>query len=45
VGQAFTFHGFRFEVLRKRRHQITSLRITPLKARKAPAVSIRAAAP
>ncbi len=34
VGQAFTFHGFRFEVLRKRRHQITSLRITPVKKRK-----------
>ena len=46
VGQAFTFHGFRFEVLRKRRHQITSLRITPLKARKLVAApSVRAAAP
>jgi Mg2+/Co2+ transporter CorB len=30
VGQEFTFHGFRFEVLRKRRHQITQLRITKL---------------
>lgn len=30
VGQAFTFHGFRFEVLRKRRHQVTLLRITKL---------------
>lgn len=29
AGQAFTFHGFRFEVMRKRRHQITTLRITP----------------
>jgi Mg2+/Co2+ transporter CorB len=29
TGQAFTFHGFRFEVLRKRRHQITTLRVTP----------------
>ena len=28
IGQAFTFHGFRFEVLRKRRHQITTLRVT-----------------
>jgi Mg2+/Co2+ transporter CorB len=37
IGQAFTFHGFRFEVLRKRRHQITSIRITPVKKRKAPA--------
>jgi Mg2+/Co2+ transporter CorB len=35
VGQAFTFHGFRFEVLRKRRHQITSLRITPVRKRRA----------
>jgi Mg2+/Co2+ transporter CorB len=39
VGQAFTFHGFRFEVLRKRRHQITSLRITPVKKRKLAAPS------
>jgi Mg2+/Co2+ transporter CorB len=30
VGQAFTFHGFRFEVIKKRRHQITQLRVTPL---------------
>jgi Mg2+/Co2+ transporter CorB len=37
VGQAFTFHGFRFEVLRKRRHQLTSLRITPVKKRKSAA--------
>jgi Mg2+/Co2+ transporter CorB len=29
TGQAFTFHGFRFEVLRKRRHQITTLRVMP----------------
>jgi Mg2+/Co2+ transporter CorB len=29
AGQAFTFHGFRFEVMRKRRHQITTLRISP----------------
>jgi Mg2+/Co2+ transporter CorB len=28
VGQAFTFYGFKFEVLRKRRNQITALRIT-----------------
>lgn len=31
VGQTFTFHGFRFRVLRKERNRITSLRITPLK--------------
>jgi Mg2+/Co2+ transporter CorB len=29
-GQAFTFHGFRFQVLRKNRNRITALRITPL---------------
>jgi Mg2+/Co2+ transporter CorB len=29
-GQSFTFHGFRFQVLRKQRNRITSLRITPL---------------
>ncbi|MDR3516363.1 MAG: HlyC/CorC family transporter [Azospirillaceae bacterium] len=29
VGQIFTFYGFRFEVLRRQRHQITGLRITP----------------
>ena len=29
-GQAFTFHGFRFQVLRKQRNRITALRITPL---------------
>lgn len=29
VGQAFMFHGFRFEILQRQRHQITSIRITP----------------
>src|SRR3954468_11221499 len=29
-GQSFTFHGFRFRVLRRHRNRITSLRITPL---------------
>ncbi|MEZ5828918.1 MAG: HlyC/CorC family transporter [Hyphomicrobiales bacterium] len=29
-GQAFTFHDFRFEVLRRHRNRITSLRVTPL---------------
>lgn len=29
VGQAFLFHGFRFEILRRHRHQITAVRITP----------------
>lgn len=30
VGQSFTFHGFRFNVLRKERNRITALRIMPL---------------
>jgi len=30
VGQNFTFHGFRFRVLRKARNRITALRIQPL---------------
>ncbi len=30
VGQAFTFYGFRFEVMRKQRNRITSLKVTPL---------------
>jgi Mg2+/Co2+ transporter CorB len=29
-GQTFTFHGFRFRVLRRERNRIASLRITPL---------------
>ncbi len=29
-GQAFSFHGFRFEVLKKRKQQVTSLKVTPL---------------
>jgi Mg2+/Co2+ transporter CorB len=35
VGQSFTFHGFRFRVLRKVRNRITALRITPLPRRAA----------
>ena len=38
-GQSFTFHGFRFQVLRKQRNRITALRITPLIRRLAPARS------
>ena len=30
AGQAFTFHGFRFEVLRRSRNKITSMKITPV---------------
>ena len=29
VGQTFLFHGMRFEILRRQRHQITVIRITP----------------
>jgi Mg2+/Co2+ transporter CorB len=29
VGQVFTFHGFRFEILGRQRHQITKLRVFP----------------
>ena len=34
-GQSFTFHGFRFQVLRRTRNRITGLRITPLKQKPA----------
>jgi Mg2+/Co2+ transporter CorB len=30
-GQIFTFHGFRFQVLRKSRNRITAMKISPLK--------------
>ena len=30
VGQAFVFHGFRFEILERQRNQITSLKLRPL---------------
>jgi Mg2+/Co2+ transporter CorB len=30
AGQTFTFHGFRFRILRRERNRITALRITPL---------------
>jgi Mg2+/Co2+ transporter CorB len=39
-GQTFTFHGFRFRVLRRHRNRITVLRITPL-ARKLAAAAAR----
>jgi Mg2+/Co2+ transporter CorB len=35
AGQAFTFHGFRFEVVRKSRNRVTSLKIMPVKAKDA----------
>ena len=31
-GQSFTFHGFRFHVLRKQRNRITALKVTPVEA-------------
>ncbi len=30
VGQSFEFHGFRFEVMKKRKQQITSIKVLPL---------------
>ena len=42
-GQAFTFHGFRFQVLRRTRNRITALRITPLDRMKPPATPRRGA--
>jgi len=32
VGQTFSFHGVRFKILRRRRNQITALKITPILA-------------
>lgn len=29
IGQTFTFHGFRFEILRRHRNQVAQLRISP----------------
>ncbi len=40
-GQSFTFHGFRFRVLKKERNRITALHITPL-ARKAATALMKA---
>ena len=36
AGQLFTFHGFRFEVLRKVRNRITALRLSPVARAGAP---------
>ena len=44
VGQIFTFHGYRFEVLRRKRNQIVALRAMPPRA-DAGAVSETAAPP
>jgi len=32
VGQSFMFHGFRFDIVRRLRNQITMVRVTPLQA-------------
>jgi len=37
VGQTFRFHDFRFEILRRQRHQITSVRIIPPEGKTGPA--------
>jgi Mg2+/Co2+ transporter CorB len=40
AGQSFTFHGFRFRVLKKERNRITSLQVTPLTRKVAPAMRV-----
>jgi Mg2+/Co2+ transporter CorB len=29
-GQVFSFHGFKFEVMKKRKQQVTSVKVTPI---------------
>jgi magnesium and cobalt exporter, CNNM family len=43
AGQSFTFHGFRFRVLKKERNRITSLHITPLTRKPAGVAAARTA--
>jgi Mg2+/Co2+ transporter CorB len=38
TGQVFAFHGFRFEVVRRRKNRIVSLRLAPLNGRTPEAV-------
>jgi Mg2+/Co2+ transporter CorB len=33
AGQVFSFHGFKFEVMKKRKQQVTSIKIIPLEAK------------
>lgn len=33
IGQIFSFHGFRFEILARERHRITKLRVKPLEGK------------
>ena len=40
-GQVFAFHGLRFEVVERTRHQITKLRLKPLRSR--PRITVRTA--
>jgi Mg2+/Co2+ transporter CorB len=35
VGQAFNFHGFKFEILRRQRNQLAVLRVTPIRVKSA----------
>ena len=37
AGQAFVFHGFRFEIMERQRNQITSIKLRPLQEEEAPA--------
>jgi len=41
-GQSFTFHGYRFQVLRRVRNRITALRVTPLTRKPVPAATAKA---
>jgi len=43
--QTFSFHGFRFEVLRRQKNRISALRITPLAPREGGPARAEAAAP
>ena len=36
VGQTFSFHGFRFRILRRRRNQVTAVKVTPMENGAAP---------
>jgi Mg2+/Co2+ transporter CorB len=44
-GQAFTFHGYRFEILRKNRNKLTALRIKPVSGEGDTTVAPTAASP
>ncbi len=45
VGQTFSFHNFRFKILRRRRNQITALKIAPLAGDGAAQAQTNGAAP